>query len=105
MTDVKIAIKDEASARAWLSTIMMLNEDYYQHMTGAADLLIDMENIAEGSIIDDCVDLGSRIREAAKRTYDAMATIENNVLTAINKVKEFSSEASNTISRVRSIFG
>ena len=105
MTDVKIAIKDEASARAWLNTITLLNEDYYDQMTGAADLLIDMENVAEGPIIDDCVDLGNRIREAAKRTYDAMAAIETNVTTAINKVKEFTSESSNTINRIRSIFG
>lgn len=103
--DVQISIKDEASARAWLANVTLLNEDYHTAMQEAGQTLEDMENFAEGTVVDDFVDLGSKILNAAKSTYEAIGSIADTVNTVIEKTKDFVSEAAGVIGKVISIFG
>ena len=103
--DVKVSVKDEASARAWLGEVVLLNEEYHERMKEAGATLEDMQNFADGTMVDDFVDLGSSILTAADATFDAINKIADTVNTVINKTSEFVSGALGVIGKVRGLFG
>lgn len=103
--DVKVSVKDEASARAWLGEVVLLNEEYHERMKEAGSTLEDMQNFADGTMVDDFVDLGSSILTAADATFDAINKIADTVNTVINKTSEFVSGALGVIGKVRGLFG
>lgn len=105
MAEVTISVSDEASARQWLSKVMLINEQYHQAMTEAGETLQETQNFAEGTMVDEFVDLGSKILTAAKNTFEAINSIADTVNTAISLFSGFTETAVGVISKVASIFG
>jgi len=103
--NVQISIKDEASANAWLNNVTLLNEDYRDAMTDAGQTLEDMGNFAEGTMVDEFVDLGSSILTAADATFQAINKIGETVKTVLEKTGSFVSDAIGVISKVAGLFG
>lgn len=103
--NVEIKIKDEASARKWLEQIVGINEDYHNAMKDAGSTLEDMQNFAEGTMVDDFVDLGSTILRAADATFDAINKIGETVSTFLGAVGGFVEEAKGVIAGVAKLFG
>ena len=103
--DVKVQIKDEASARQWLSKVTLINEDYHEAMKQAGETLEDMQNFADGTMVDEFVDLGSKILTAADATFQAIDAIADTVNTFLGSVGSFVSDALGVISNVKNLFG
>ena len=85
-----IAIKDAMSARAWLKKVEKINEDYRVAMKDAGDCLTDMQNFAEGTLVDDLVNYGTALLNAAEKTFEAINTIGKTVNGILDKIGEFS---------------
>ena len=51
--NTNISIKDEATAKQWLAMVQAINEDYFVAMKDAGDTLSDMQNFADGTLVDD----------------------------------------------------
>lgn len=103
--NIQISVKDEASARAWLEKVVLLNEEYHDAMKESGETLEDMQNFADGTMVDEFVDLGSSILTAADATFDAINKIADTVNTVISKTGEFVADALGVISKVRGLFG
>ena len=84
-----ISIKDPASANKWLMEVMALNERYHQAMEEASNTLIDMQEFSEGTMVDEFVNLGNGLLNAAEATFNAIneiSTVVNNVLTTVSDI-------------------
>ena len=104
-SETKISIKDRDTAMAWLREIEGLNMDYQTAMTEAGETIVDMENFAEGTMVDELVDCGSKILTAAKSTYEAINAIGGTVVQVLDVVTEFASGAIGLFTKVAGIFG
>lgn len=104
--NTNISIKDEATAKQWLAMVQAINEDYYVAMKDAGDTLSDMQNFADGTLVDDFVQLGNQILGAAKTTYDAIDSIADTVNNILDTVKNFTTDVVGGIAgAVSKIFG
>ncbi len=104
--DVKISVKDEQTARQWLAQVQAINEDYQRAMQEAGETLTDMKNFADGTLVDDFVEFGTQICNAAKETFRAIDSIADTVNTILGKVKVFTDNVVSGIgSAVTKIFG
>lgn len=89
MADVKVSIKDEQSARQWLAMVQEINQDYHQAMADAAETLIDMQEFADGTLVDDFVKFGTDLLNAAEQTYKAIDSIADTVNKVLSIAKNF----------------
>ena len=106
MADMRINIKDEQSAKAWLAMVQDINTDYSRHMGEAAKVLQEMNTFAEGTVVDELVDFATDLLKAAQETYDAIEKISNTVTTVLEKVGGFIGEAVDGLSKLGGlIFG
>lgn len=105
MADTNIAIKDRDSAMAWLNEVTLINEDYHDAMKEAGDTLVDMENFADGTMVDEFVDAGSKIMTAADATFQAIGAIADTVNTFLEKTGSFISDAIGLAKGVAGLFG
>jgi len=105
MAEVQIALKDEASARKWLSEVQLINEDYHQAMKEAGDTLADMNEFADGTMVDEFTNLGHTILNAADATFQAIDAIADTVNNVLSAASNFVGEAMGVIGKVASLFG
>lgn len=89
MADVQIAIKDEQTAKQWLAMVQDINTDYQKAMTDAAETLINMQEFADGTLVDDFVKYGNDLMNAAQTTFTAISTIADTVNNILGKVTNF----------------
>lgn len=89
MADVKVSIKDEQSARQWLAMVQEINQDYHKAMADAAETLIDMQEFADGTLVDDFVKFGTDLLNAAEQTYKAIDSIADTVNKVLSIAKNF----------------
>ena len=85
-----ISIKDTASAIVWRKNVEKINEDYRVAMKDAGDCLVDMQNFAEGTLVDNLVNYGTAIINAAEKTFEAINAIAKTVNDILDKVGQFS---------------
>ncbi len=105
-SNVQISIKDEQTARQWLQMVQAINEDYFTAMKDAGDTLSDMQNFADGTLVDDFVQFGTDILNAAQTTFNTIDAIADTVNSVLDKVKNFTSDIVGGISSaVGKIFG
>lgn len=88
-SNVQISVKDEQSARKWLEMVQDINTDYQKAMTDAAETLINMQDFADGTLVDEFVKYGTDLMNAAQKTYEAIGTIADTVTNILNKVNNF----------------
>ena len=104
--NTNISIKDETSARKWLQEVQTINQDYKVAIQDAGDTLYQMKDFADGTLVDDFVDMGSKILTAAESTYEAIDSIAGTVNTILDAVKNFTEDIVGGIAgAVRTIFG
>lgn len=104
--DVKISIKDEQTAKQWLDQVREINEAYHSAMKEAGETLKDMQNFADGTLVDDFVNFGTNILNAAQQTFNAIDSIADTVNTILGKVKDFTDNVVGGIGKaVSKIFG
>ena len=103
--NVQISVKDNESALEWLANITLLNEQYRDAMEEAGQTLEDMQNFADGTMVDEFVDLGSKVISAAKATFEAIDAIGTTVRTVLEKVGGFVESAKNVIGNVAKLIG
>ena len=105
-SNVQISIKDEQTARQWLQMVQAINEDYFTAMKDAGDTLSDMQNFADGTLVDDFVQFVTDILNAAQTTFNTIDAIADTVNSVLDKVKNFTSDVVGGISSaVGKIFG
>ena len=103
--NIQISIKDENSARQWLQMVEGINQDYFQAMKDAADCLSDMQNFADGTMIDEFVNFASEMLKAVDKTYDTIKEIANTVTAIVGKVKDFAEGVVSGVKAITKIFG
>lgn len=104
--NLQISIKDEQSAKSWLAMVQQINEDYRVAMKDAGDTLVDMQNAADGTLVDDFVNFGTDILNAAQSTFNTIDKIADTVTNILNKVSSFTQDVVSSIgSAVGKIFG
>lgn len=105
MANIQISIKDETSARQWLTMVEGINQDYHQAMKDAADCLTDMQNFADGTMVDEFVNFGSAMLTAADKTFDTINKIADTVTGILGKVKDLTEGVVGGIKGIAKIFG
>ena len=86
---MQISVREPESAREWLKLVQGINEDYFQAMKDAGDALKDMQNFCEGTLVDEFVNYGTALCDAAQATFNAIETIANTVNSILDKVSNF----------------
>lgn len=104
-SDVQIAIKDPESGLAWLNEVTLINEDYHDAMKEAGQTLEDMQDFADGTMVDEFVDCGSKIMTAADATFQAIDAIADTVHTFLDKTGGFISDTIGIVKTVAGLFG
>ena len=104
--NTQISIKDEQSAKQWLAMVQTINEDYFTAMKEAGETLTDMQNFADGTLVDDFVHFGTDILNLAQDTFNAIDAIADTVNKVLDTVKNFTTDVVGGItSAVGKIFG
>ncbi len=102
----QISVKDRESAMSWLNMVTQINEDYHVAMKEASECLVEMQNFAEGTLVDDIVKLGTDLLNAGETIFGAISSIADTVTNIISKLENFVGDAVNTITNaIGSIFG
>ncbi|MBQ6825012.1 MAG: hypothetical protein IJP27_10185 [Clostridia bacterium] len=104
--NVQISIKDDQSAKQWLSMVQAINDDYYKAMQEASETLTSMQDFADGTLVDDFYEFGTNLLNAAEATSNAINEIADTVTNILGKVQNFLGEATGIIgSAVGKILG
>lgn len=93
MADLQISVKDEQTARQWLTMVQDINTDYQKAMTDAAETMINMQDFADGTLVDDFVKYGTDLLNAAQTTFEAIDSIADTVNNILSKVTNFVTDA------------
>lgn len=105
-SDLQISIKEPEVAKQWLQMVQGINEDYFTAMKDAGDTLTDMSNFADGTLVDEFVNYGHAILEAAQSTFNAIDMIADTVNNILDKVSNFTQDVVGSIgSAIGKIFG
>lgn len=103
---LQIAIKEKSQALSWLKMVEEINESYRVAMKEAGETLTDMQNFADGTLVDELVDFGTRIMDAAQATFNAIDTIADTVNSILSKVTDFTENVVGSIGKtIGKIFG
>lgn len=104
MANLQVSIKDDNSARQWLAMVEGINQDYHEAMKDAADCLQDMQNFADGTMVDELVGFGNAMMTAADRTFDTISKIADTVTSVLSAVKNFTEDIVGGISKIAKMF-
>ena len=99
---LKIAIKDEASAKQWLTMVQEINTDYSMAMADASQCIIEMSEFADGTMVDEFVKYGTDLLNASESVFKAIDTIADTVNGILGFVKNFSGEVLGGITKLAS---
>ena len=105
MAELKISIKDDASARQWLDKVLLTNDEYYEAMREAGATLQEAKDFGEGTMVDEFYNLGTNVLTTATEVFNTIneiSTVVNDVLVKVGNLKETVAGATNV---VKNIFG
>ena len=106
MANMQVAIKEPAEARKWLEYVQQINEDYFTAMKDADDTLIAMQEAADGTLVDEFVNYGTALLDAAQATFNAIDTIADTVNSILDKVSNFAEDVVGSIGNaLKNVFG
>jgi uncharacterized protein YgfB (UPF0149 family) len=100
MADLQISVKDEQTAKQWLAMVQDINTDYQKAMTDAAETMINMQDFADGTLVDEFVKYGTSLMNAAQVTFQAIDAIADTVNTILSKVSNFAKDAVSGIGKL-----
>ena len=101
---IKVSVKDKDSANAWLMNVMEINDDYYEAMTDAGKVLQDMQNFADGTVVDELVGIANNLLTAAQNTFNAINTIADTVNKVLDTVSNFVDDALGFLGKAAKFF-
>ena len=101
---LQISVKDEESARKWLSMVEGINQDYFDAMKDAADCLNGMQEFCEGTLVDDFVKYADQLLTAANKTFSVIKEVATTVNSILSTVREFTEGVVGGISKIAKIF-
>ena len=101
--NVQIAIKDDQSARMWLAMVQDINTDYNKAMTDASETMINIQEFADGTMVDEFVKYGTDLMNAAQTTYAAIDSIADTVNTVLDKAGSFLTETLGGIGKLANL--
>ena len=105
MASYQISIKDSTSARNWLAMVEGINQDYMTAMQEAEQVLKHVNDVMEGTIVDEIVALSDKLLTAGKTIFDGISTISEEVNGIIDAVSGAVDSAKNLFSSaVNAIF-
>lgn len=93
MAGVQVSIKDRATAEKWLRSVNEINEEYKEAMEEAARTIADIQNLSDGTIVDELVGLADSFLNAAEVTFEGINEIADTVLKVLDTVEDFVDEA------------
>ena len=105
MAELKISIKDDASAWQWLDNVLLTNDEYYEAMREAGATLQEAKDFGEGTMVDEFYNLGTNVLTTATEVFNTIneiSTVVNDVLVKVGNLKETVAGAINV---VKNIFG
>lgn len=100
MADLQISVKDEQTAKQWLAMVQDIDTDYKKAMTDASETIINMKDFADGTLVDEFVNYGTNLLNAAEMTFNAIDSIADTVNTILSKVGNFVSDAAGGIGKL-----
>lgn len=86
---MQISINNPTEARRWLSEVQAIHEDYSAAMTAAGNSLQSINELCEGTIVDEIAKYGTAILDAAQETFKAIDKIADTVNTILDKLENF----------------
>ncbi len=102
----KISIKDPNVARQWVQNVQAIDQDYFRAMQDAGTSLEQAGEFMEGTMVDEFVNAGTQVLNAAQTTFNAIDKIVETVNTVLDTVKNFSEALTSGITGVaKAIFG
>ena len=102
----QVSIKDPQVARQWLQNVQAIDQDYFRAMQDAGTSLEQAGEFMEGTMVDEFVNAGTQVLNAAQTTFDAIDKIAETVNTVLDTVKNFSEALTSGITGVaKAIFG
>ena len=94
---MQISISNEQAARDWLRQVQAIHDEYKIAMEEAAHTLESMNEFAEGTLVDDIVNLGHDLLNAGQTIFQGIDEIADTVGSIVGKVGEFVDEAKDKI--------
>lgn len=102
----QISIGSESDARAWLERVQEINQKYNVAMEGAGQTVQEMNQLAEGTLIDDYVNLGDSLITAAHEIFNGVEVIADTVTEVLGAVGNFIDDAKEALGNtLGAIFG
>jgi len=98
--NVQIAIKDEQAAKEWLAKVQDIDTDYLKAMTDATESLANIEDFADGTMVDELVNYANGLCNAAEKTFNAIDAIAGTVSEIVSLAEKFKSEALSCIGKL-----
>lgn len=102
---VNISISDEQAANNWKQEVMLINEEYRDAMDEAGKSLESTQEFADGTMVDEFVNLGTNLMHAGQAVFQAVNEISTVVNTVMGAVTNLSGTVSGVVKTVASIFG
>lgn len=90
---MQIAIKDRSEAQAWQNTADALNARAQEAVKRAAQIVQEIKDMADGTLIDELFELGGALSNGAARLFEAMNAILDVVNNLLNAIENFKNEA------------
>ena len=94
---MQISIGNETAAKAWLQEVQGIDEEYRIAMATAAETLQSLNEFANGTLVDDIVNLGTNLLNAGETIFNAMDEIADTVGSLVVQIGNFVDEAKDKI--------
>ncbi len=105
MANVKIAIKDESSARQWRDKVLLVNDEYHDAMREAAETLQGAKDFADGTMVDEFYNLGTGLLNASEKVFNTLNEISSVVNNVLGKAASMIGNVVSAIGGVKNILG
>lgn len=106
MANFQLSIKNSTQAKAWLDNVKEINQAYDEAMKDAGQTLKEMKSTAEGTVVDEFVNLGDGVLTAGQQVFNGIDSIADTVADVMQSVGDFVDDAKDTIKNVFStLFG
>lgn len=105
MPELRIAIKDDASALQWLAQAMLIHEEYEVAMREASDVHKQAEDFADGTMVDELYELGTNFLNASEKVANEIKEIATTVNAILDKANIFKNTVSGALGFVKDLIG
>lgn len=95
---MKIAVKDRAEAESWKVDCEDLNRRAEEAVKKAAQIVKEIKEMADGTLIDELFELGGTLSSVAVKLFEAMNKILETVNSLLNAIEDLIEKGKSFIS-------